>query len=282
MKKVISILMALSASFMFAVAANAAEAPKVVFNTELLTTETAENYGAEIIDDYDAYLLQVCITGVDMTRSNANVDGRIMSPFQLSFSADMSKIDGGTSFVEEDDAKHGATFSPGTTGFNIADSSSVSRNSGFPKRNTSVAAADVTPYAQAIIYVKAGESVTLTVNKLNATFSTYNSGTVDPSLNKTYDIADGSMACDVKTITLGEPVVETKTVGFATTVDYVAGKTGVEFAITTDDAEVIAKTKTVRVPFGTVIESKTTDVKMGVNVNNVPETVGLTATAALY
>ena len=81
------------------------------------------------------------------------------------------------------------------------------------------------------------------------------------------------------TITVGSAG---KTVGFASTVDYVSGKTGVEFAITTNDSAVTTKTKTVKVPFGTVIESKTTGIKMGVNVTGVPSTVSLTATAALY
>lgn len=274
--------MALSATFMIAVTANAAEAPKVVFNTELLTEETAPDYGADIVDGYDAYLVEVCITGVDMARSSANVDGRIMSPFLLSFSTDMSKIDGGTSFVAEEDVKNGASLAAGTTGFNIEYTGNPSRSTGFPKRNSSVAAADVTPYAQAIIYVTAGESATLTVTKLSATFSTYNAGTVDPSLTKTYDIADGSMGCDVKTLTLGEVKEETKTVGFSTVLDYVAGKTGVRFAVTTDDAAVTTKTKTFDVPFNTTVESKVTGCTIGLNVNEVPADVTLTATAELY
>ena len=214
----------------------------------------------------------------------------------MSISADKTTVKAGETFT----ITVSIAGNPGITSFNAA----VDANSNFVLASTGAVDTKLLngPYLEAAsknpYYLNWNDGVATANNTSNGAIATMtytvaentSAGTypitvtsdAGNTMNLDWDEFDFGTATINITVAADEPVVETKTVGFATTVANVEGKTGVRFTITTNDANVTAKTKTYDVPFTTAVESKGTNCVIGLNVTAVPSGVTLTSAAALY
>lgn len=155
----------------------------------------------------------------------------------------------------------------------------------FPNTsNLSISASDKTLIYQAIIIVPEGSTATLTFLDgcaVNTALFIKGSATAEAEGLIDYDSAG---CVTTPTFTLGKAEPETKTVGCLASMIYNSKFTGIEFTVTTDDVNATINPATKKVPFAnlTSVESGSTTVTVGLNINGVPKTANVTATAKAY
>lgn len=285
MKKFISILMALGMSLMLTAIVSAAEAPEIRIATEAIPAEQIGEYGE--VPGYDAYLLNVYFSGVDLNRTNSNtVSGRLMAAFELTFKSPGSQdvIDWENSYMWESDA--GAEIVKGTDAFQIK-SGEPSRAASFPAKNVTITADEEVLFASALVYIPTGTTLDFNVYELSMVFSTYSAGSIsDSSLTKVYDIAnpESTVVCTERNFTFGS-----KGSTPATTDSYFAANVVLKdmpkaadtlvYLLKTNEAGKEDKTGRVELPLGTVIEGAAgTVIKTALKITDIPADVTVTCT----